>query len=129
MPNAGCAPFAPTVSITFWSSVADISSVSFASMCGTIAVGTALAGGPPGRSQRALLTHWAPDLGAGVESLIGPGVRDAGGREPSLRVAAHPLPVEAVALAAAPKRPVPVPHELVTESHYLVDVAGHGVVG
>src|SRR5260370_4087606 len=25
-----------------------------------IAVGTALAGGPPHRSQRALLTHWAP---------------------------------------------------------------------
>src|SRR5205809_13256 len=28
-----------------------------------IAVGTALAGGPPHRSQRALLTHWAPALG------------------------------------------------------------------
>ncbi|MGI8627678.1 MAG: hypothetical protein ACR2J5_14100, partial [Geodermatophilaceae bacterium] len=26
----------------------------------TIAVGTALASGPPRRSQRALLTHWAP---------------------------------------------------------------------
>src|SRR6059036_3110191 len=103
--------------------------MSLPSMCGTIAVGTALAGGPPRRSQRALLTHWAPDLGAGVESLVGPGVRDAGGREPSVRVAAHPLPVEAVSLAAAPERPVPVPHELVAEGHDLVDVAGHGVVG
>ena len=44
-----------------------------------IAVGTALAGGPPHRSQRALLTHWAPALGAGVEAGDGPGVQDAGG--------------------------------------------------
>src|SRR5436189_582887 len=88
-----------------------------------IAVGTALADGPPRRSQRALLTHWAPDLGASVESLIGPGMCDAGGREPSLRVAAHPLPVEAASLAAAPKRPVPEPHDLGSEGHHLVDVA------
>src|SRR5207247_3818133 len=33
-------------------------------------------GRPPRRSQRALLTHWAPDLGASVESLIGPGMGD-----------------------------------------------------
>jgi len=72
-------------------------------------------GRPPRRSQRALLTHWAPDLGAGVESLVGPGMRDAGGRQPSLRVAAHPLPGEAVSLAAAPERPVPEPHDLVAE--------------
>src|ERR1019366_7495375 len=94
-----------------------------------IAVGTALAGGPPRRSQRALLTHWAPDLGASVESLIGPGMGDADGREASVRVAAHPLPVEAVSLAAAPERPVPESHDLATEGLHLVDVAGHGVVG
>ena len=34
----------------------------------TIAVGTALQGGPPHRSQRALLAHWAPALGAKVEA-------------------------------------------------------------
>src|SRR5215216_5298287 len=94
-----------------------------------IAVGTALAGGPPRRSQRALLTHWAPDLGSGVEALVGPGVHVAGGREPSFRVAAHLLPVEAVSLAAAPKRPIPVPHELVAEGRHLVDVARDRVVG
>jgi hypothetical protein len=44
-----------------------------------IAVGTALAGGPPRRSQRALLTHWAPALGASVEALFGEGVLHAGG--------------------------------------------------
>jgi hypothetical protein len=32
------------------------------------AVGTALTGGPPHRSQRALLTHWAPASGSGVEA-------------------------------------------------------------
>jgi hypothetical protein len=45
----------------------------------TIAVGTALAGGPPRRSQRALLTHWAPALGAGVKACVGEGVFHAGG--------------------------------------------------
>src|SRR5215216_4396893 len=35
---------------------------------GVIAVGTAVANGPPRRSQRALLTHWAPALGSGVEA-------------------------------------------------------------
>jgi hypothetical protein len=44
-----------------------------------IAVGTALAGGPPRRSQRALLTHWAPALGAGVEPHAWEGSHHAGG--------------------------------------------------
>src|SRR5437773_4259832 len=103
--------------------------MSYASTSTIIAVGTALAGGPPRRSQRALLTHWAPDLGAGVESLVGPGMGDADGRERSLRVAAHPLPVEVVSLTAAPERPVPESHHLGSEGLHLVDVAGHGVVG
>jgi hypothetical protein len=67
-----------------------------------VPVGTALAGGPPVRSQRALLTHWALVLGASVESLFGVGVRDVGGRKPSGRDAVHALPVQAVALAASP---------------------------
>jgi transposase len=45
-------------------------------MMTTIAVGTALAGGPPHRSQRALLTHWAPALGGGVEARVWPVVQD-----------------------------------------------------
>ena len=44
-----------------------------------IAVGTALAGGPPRRSQRALLTHWAPASGSGVEPHIREGMLHAGG--------------------------------------------------
>ena len=49
---------------------------------GVVAVGTALrrvgSGGPPRRSQRALLVHWAPGLGTSVESLVGPGMCDLG---------------------------------------------------
>ena len=44
-----------------------------------VAVGTALTGGPPHRSQRAGLPHWAPTSGAGVEAHAGPGMRDADG--------------------------------------------------
>ena len=44
----------------------------------TVAVGTPVAKRPPRRSQRARLTHWAPALGGGGESLLGPGMQDAG---------------------------------------------------
>ncbi len=44
-----------------------------------IAVGTALTGGPPHRSQRALLAHWAPALGPGVETHAWEGMPHAGG--------------------------------------------------
>ena len=43
-----------------------------------IAVGTALTGGPPHRSQRALLTHWAPALGPGSEAPFRVGMQDSG---------------------------------------------------
>jgi hypothetical protein len=45
-----------------------------------IPVGTALAGGPPDRSQRAELLHWAPALGRGGEAHVGVGMHDAGER-------------------------------------------------
>jgi hypothetical protein len=67
-----------------------------------LAVGTAVAGGPPRRSQRALLAHWAPPLGTGVESVVGPGMHDAGFGEPSDDEAVHAFPVQAAALAATP---------------------------
>jgi hypothetical protein len=44
-----------------------------------VAVGTALSGGPPHRSQRAGLPHWAPALGSGVEAFLGEGMFHAGG--------------------------------------------------
>jgi hypothetical protein len=93
-----------------------------------VPVGTALAGGPPARSQRALLTHWAPASGASVKARAGEGVRDAGGREPPGREAVHALPVQAVALAAAPQLRAPKPGRLGPEGPDLDAIAGHGVV-
>src|SRR5438876_1141650 len=97
-------------------------------MSATIAVGTAIARRPPRRSQRARLTHWAPDLGSGGKALVGPGVGVAGAREPAVREAAHPLPVHPGLLAAAPQRCSPEPDDLVTECGHQVDVARHRVV-
>ncbi len=65
-------------------------------------VGTALAGGPPDRSQRAELPHWAPALGAGVKPDVRPGMHDPGCREPPRFEPAHPLPGQAVTLAPVP---------------------------
>jgi len=42
-----------------------------------VAVGTGVAARPPRRSQRAGLPHWAPALGDGGESLLGPGMQDS----------------------------------------------------
>src|SRR6266568_943592 len=66
-----------------------------------VAVGTALAGGPPHRSQRAGLPLWAPASGASVEARFTVGVQDLGRWEPSPRKAGHAFPVQAMALAAA----------------------------
>jgi hypothetical protein len=42
------------------------------------AVGTPVARGPPRRSQRAALPHWAPALGHDAQALIRVGVDDSG---------------------------------------------------
>ena len=43
-----------------------------------VAVGTALSGRPPHRSQRALLAHWAPASGRDAKSLVRPFVQGPG---------------------------------------------------
>ena len=73
----------------------------------TVAVGTALGrtnpvtGGPPHRSQRAELPHWAPASGGGGEAHLGIRMHDAGGREPAGFQPLHASPGEPVLLAAA----------------------------
>src|SRR6266536_976647 len=94
-----------------------------------IAVGTALAGGPPHRSQRALLTHWAPALGTNAKTRVGKGMHHAGGRQPSNREAVHALPADPRALAATLKRLMPEPGHLGTKGSDRRTVAWHGVVG
>ena len=93
------------------------------------AVGTALAGGPPHRSQRALLTHWAPTLGTTVEPHVGPGVMIAGAREPGVGDAIHTLPGDVAALASTPKRLSPEPDHLGPEPPHRLAVGRHRVVG
>ncbi len=83
----------------------------------------------PHRSQRAELPHWAPASGVGVKAHTGPGMRDAGGRQPSSGEAVHPVPADPRALAAAPQRLEPVSDRLVAEGPDRFAVAGHGVVG
>ena len=44
----------------------------------SVAVGTPVTRRPPHRSQRALLTHWAPASGPDVKALGRPGMLDLG---------------------------------------------------
>jgi hypothetical protein len=55
-------------------------------------------------------------------------MRDPDRREPLFREAQHALPVQAAALAATPKRPIPVPDRHEPEGVDALAVAGHGVV-
>ena len=64
---------------------------------GAVAASTAVASVPPRRSQRALLTHWAPALGASVESHARPRMHDPGWRQPPVSEAIHACPVQAPA--------------------------------
>ena len=94
-----------------------------------VAVGTALTGGPPHRSQRAGLPHWAPTSGVGVEAHAGPGMRDPDTGQPPKNETVHPRPGQAGALAATPKRPTPVPDHLIPKRFRRRAIAGHGIVG
>jgi hypothetical protein len=94
-----------------------------------VAVGTALSGRAPHRSEHALLAHSALASGADVKALFRPRVQNCGMWEPSPRDRLHPVPVHAAALASAPKRSVPCKRYLSPEALERVDVRRHGVVG
>src|SRR5216683_2133199 len=93
-----------------------------------IAVGTALTGSPPHRSQRALLTHWAPALGTNAKTYVGKGMHHVGGWQPSSREAVHPRPADPCALATALKRLMPELGHLGAETGNRHAIARHGVV-
>ena len=53
-------------------------------------------GRPPHGFQRVLLTHWVLAPGTDVKALLGPGMQGTGTGNPSVDVAAHPLPARSV---------------------------------
>ena len=93
-----------------------------------LAVGTAVAGGPPRRSQRAGLPHWAPPLGASVETGGRPGMCDLERGKPSVSQTLHPRPRHSRALATTPKRSAPEPHDFGAEGVQRPLIAWHAVI-
>jgi hypothetical protein len=81
-----------------------------------VAVGTAVAGRPPHRSRRALLTHRAPPTGSGVEAVTGQRVYGSDWRKEAGDELNEPLPTEACCLAAPLERCEPEPLHLVEET-------------
>jgi hypothetical protein len=57
----------------------------------------------PHRSERALLTHSAPASGSDVKALLGPGMKSAGARDPSVGDRQHASPVDRALLASTPR--------------------------
>ncbi len=94
----------------------------------TIAVGTALTGRPPRRSQRALLTHWAPALGSDVKALVRPGMADTYTRDPVVGKSPHALPIGPIALASATQCPMPLSCHLTAKPGQRLTVRRHCVV-
>ena len=68
---------------------------------GLVAVGTALAGGPPHRSEREELPHSALILDLNGHALIWIGMFHAGSGKPSLHVSFHSRPGDAPFLTAS----------------------------
>ena len=64
------------------------------------AVGTGVTAGPPHRSQRALLMHWAPALDPDVEAVYREWVTDFGSGQPPLLDARHPCSSDPSLLAS-----------------------------
>ncbi len=66
-----------------------------------VAVGTQVTLRPPHRSQRALLTHWAPASGSNVQAQVWIKMIDPWGRYPTGKYPLHPVPIQLVSLTSA----------------------------
>ena len=93
-----------------------------------VAVGTALSGRPPHRSQRAELPHWAPTSGGDAQTLFGIRVKNSHRREPAGSQSVHALPSDPVALTPPPEGLEPESIHLVLENAEFALVARHGIV-
>jgi len=87
-----------------------------------------IAHSPLHRSGRAGFPHPAPASGDDAKAAQGIGVADAGGRQPAVDEAPHPVPADAAGLAAAREGAVPEPADLEPEQGQRRGVHGHAVV-
>ena len=76
-------------------------------MNGSVAVGTALAGGPPLRSVLALLAHTAPALDNGGKPLFWPGMQNSRSGQHRIGYFLHTVPGEPALLASPPESSIP----------------------
>mgnify|MGYP001820170633 CR=1 FL=1 len=72
-----------------------------------VTIGMPVTRHPSRRSQRALLTHWAPVLGSGVKALERPRMQDTYRREEVIPQPTKPRPSHTAALTASPQRTHP----------------------
>ena len=93
-----------------------------------IAVGTALMGRPPRRSQRALLVHWAPASGSDVEALVRPSMTNSNSRNPTVSQSPHALPIRPISLAPATQCSMPLSRHLLAKPTQRLTVRRHCVI-
>jgi hypothetical protein len=81
-----------------------------------VAVGMPVSRHPPHRSQRALLTHWAPTLSMhDVKSLRRPWVKDSWRRKPPANEGPETFPRKPIDLTSSAQRAHPMPGDLFAE--------------
>ena len=69
----------------------------------TVTIGMPVTRHPSCRSQRALLTHWAPVSGSGVKTLKRPGMQNTYRGNKGIPQSSKPCPSHSAALAASPQ--------------------------
>ena len=96
--------------------------------CTSVAVGTALASGPPHRSVQAGLLHTALTSDEGGKPLFRPGMENAGRGEPGIGDEGHAIPGEPGFLTSTAEGSVPQPRALGPKSPQCLPVTRKGVV-
>ncbi len=93
-----------------------------------VAVGTALTGRPPHRSQRAGLPHWAPALDSDGESVDRIWVADSRFREPAVDVLLHAVPGDVGLVTAEVQGALPEPSDTPAKAVQRSNVERHAAV-
>ena len=92
------------------------------------AVGMPVAWHPPHRSQRAILSHWAPALSHHAKTLFWIRMIDTGDREPLVHVPLHTLPGDIAFVAPSRETTLPQPCNLLAESLQRLGIMRYAVV-